>query len=186
MRIERLAGIGCLVLVAAAQARGQEREIAVGLDNPQVVPFALLAQAQATAARVYAGIGVKLAWRSRAATEIRMQFDTGVAAGVHPGAMGYAMPYGKGGTRIHILLDRVRSAGSQKLTGVLLGHVMAHELGHVLEGISRHSDSGLMKARWDGHDFDQMSVRPLSFSSEDADLIQIGVARWAARSKAAA
>jgi hypothetical protein len=84
-----------------------------------------------------------------------MQFDTGVAAGVHPGAMGYAMPYGKAGTRIHILLDRVLGAGSQRLAGVLLGHVMAHELGHVLEGISRHSDSGLMKAHWDDHDFDQ-------------------------------
>jgi hypothetical protein len=100
--------------------------------------------------------------------------------------MGYAMPYGKAGTRIHILLDRVRGAGSQKLAGVLLGHVMAHELGHMLEGISRHSDSGVMKAHWDDDDFDQMVVRPLSFSSEDSDLIQIGVARWAARSAAAA
>ena len=186
MRIERLAGIGWLALVVAAQAHGQEREIAVGLENAQVVPFKVLAQAEATAARIYAGVGVKLRWRSSRETEIWMQFDTGVAAGVHPGAMGYAMPYGKTGTRIHILLDRVLCAGSQKLAGALLGHVMAHELGHVLEGISRHSDSGLMKARWDDHDFDQMLVGPLSFSSEDANLIQIGVARWVARSKAAA
>ncbi len=178
MRIERLARIGCLALGMAAVAQGQEREIAVGLDNSQAVPFALLAQAQATAARIYAGVGVKLRWRSQAATEIWIQFDTGVAAGLYPGAMGYAMPYGKTGTSIHILLDRVLSAGSQKLAGVLLGHVMAHELGHVLEGISRHSNSGLMKARWDDHDFDQMLVRPLSFNSEDADLVRVGVARW--------
>jgi len=184
MRIERLAGIGCLALVAAAQARGEEREIAVGLENAQMVPFALLAQAQATAARVYAGVGVKLRWRSQAATEIWMQFDTRVAEGVHPGAMGYATPYGKTGTRIHILLDRVLSAGSRRLAGVLLGHVMAHELGHVLEGISRHSDSGVMKAHWDDQDFDEMLVGRLSFSGADTDLLQMGVARLARYSKA--
>lgn len=184
MRIERLAEIGCLVLVVSTQARGQKCEIPVGLEDTQVVPFTMLAQAEATAARIYAGIGVKLRWRSQAATQIWMQFDTGVAAGVHPGAMGYAMPYGKTGTRIHILLDRVLSAGSQRLAGALLGHVMAHELGHVLEGISRHSASGLMKARWDAHDFDEMLSRPLSFSDADIDLIQMGVAGLARHSKA--
>ena len=86
------------------------------------------------------------------------------------------MPYGKTGTSIHILVDRVLSAGSEKLAAVLLGHVMAHELGHVLEGISRHSDSGLMKAHWDDHDFDTMLAGPISFSDADIDLIQIGVA----------
>ena len=110
--------------------------------------------------------------------------ENAVAAGVHPGAMGYAMPYGKTGTSIHILLDRVLCAGSQKLAGVLLGHVMAHELGHVLEGISRHSDSGVMKAHWDNQDFDEMLSRPLSFSSADIDLIQMGVAGLARHSKA--
>ena len=181
MRIERLAGIGCLALVVAAQARAQEREVAVGLENAQLVPFALLAQAQATASRIYAGAGVKLKWRSNGKAEISMQFDTGVAAEVHPGAMGYAMPYGKAGTRIHILLDRVQKAGSQRLAGALLGHVMAHELGHVLEGFSRHADSGVMKARWDDHDFDQMPVRPLSFTAADVEWIEKGAARLAAR-----
>jgi hypothetical protein len=179
MRIEWLLGIGGLALMMATHARGQEREIAVGLKDTQVVPFRILAQAQETAARVYAGVDVKLRWRSQAATEIWMQFDTDVAPEVHPGAMGYAMPYGKTGTRIHILVDRVLRAGSQGSAGVLLGHVMAHELGHVLEGISRHSESGLMKARWDDHDLDEMLTGPLSISADDADLIKIGVVRIA-------
>ena len=179
MRIERLAGIGCLLLMAAAQAPGQERELAVGLENSQVVPFTVLAQAQATAARIYAGIGVKLIWRSKASTEIWMQFDTGVAADVHPGAIGYAMPYGRTGTRIHILPERVDGTGSRRLGTILLGHVMAHELGHVLEGLNRHSESGVMKARWDDGDLDEMLVRPLSFSSTDAEWIHEGLAKRA-------
>jgi hypothetical protein len=173
--------IGWLALVVVAGAWGHEQEVAVGLENAQMVPFVVLAQAEATAARIYAGVGVKIVWRSRQTTAIWMKFDTGVTAAVHPGAMGYATPYGGVGTCIHVLLDRVRSTGSQRLEGLLLGHVMAHELGHVLEGISRHSDSGIMKARWEDRDFDQMLVRPLSFSAEDVDLIQMGAAKWAAR-----
>lgn len=178
MRMERLAVIGCLALGVATQARGQEREVAVGMLNPQAVPCALLAQAQRTAARIYAGVGVKLRWRSRPGTEIWMQFDTSVPPEVYPGAMGYARPYGKTETSIHILLDR--ALGAPNFAGVLLGHVMAHELGHVLEGINRHSDSGLMKARWDQHDLQQMLVTPLSFSSEDTGLVQMGVKRLVA------
>jgi len=105
----------------------QERKIAVGLHNSHVVPSVLMAQARETAARIYATIGVKLRWRSRPETRIWMQFDTHVPPADHPGAMGYATPYDKTGTSIHILLDRVLCAGSQRLQGVLAGYVMAHD-----------------------------------------------------------
>jgi hypothetical protein len=176
MRIERLSGIGWLILVAAP-APGQEQAIAIGLENAHLVPFTVLAQAKDTAARIYDGIGVKLKWSSGAKTVIWMRFDKGAAATVHPGALGYAEPYGKTGTRIHVLIDRLDDTGSRRLAGALLGHVMAHELGHVLEGLSRHADSGVMKARWDDADFDQMLIRPLPFSASDMEWIQAGVAR---------
>ena len=91
MKVKRLA-IGCLALTVAAQGRWQEPEIAVGFTNPEVVPFVLLVRAQATAARIYAGAGVKLRWRSQVATEIGIKFDAGVAAAVHVGAMGTPCP----------------------------------------------------------------------------------------------
>jgi len=34
----------------------------------------------------------------------------------------------------------------------LLGHVMAHEVGHILQGTTQHSESGIMR-RWTGQDF---------------------------------
>ncbi len=102
MRTERLARIGWMALVVVAAARGEEREIAVGLEATHLVPAAVLARAKATATQIYAGIGVKLRWRRPAAAEIRMEFDTGVADRKYPDAMGYAMPYAKAGTRIHI------------------------------------------------------------------------------------
>jgi len=155
----------------------------IGLENSEVAPFAVLAQAKATVARIYAQIGVKVMWCSGGRANIPVQFDIGIPSTVHPGALAYAMPYAKSGTRIHVFFDRLPDPGSQRLAGALLGHVMAHELGHVLEGLSRHADLGVMKAQWDYLDFDQMRVRPLSFSTGDIDLIRLGVARHAAHSQ---
>jgi len=45
----------------------------------------------------------------------------------------------------------------------LLGHVMAHEIGHLLQGTTQHSESGIMKARWTGQDFTEKAWRPLGF-----------------------
>src|SRR5262249_55036718 len=101
--------------------------LTVGLDDSHVVPFVMLASAKRTVAAIYAEIGVKVVWRSNAQAQISMQFDAGVPDNVHPGAAGYALPYGTGGTRIHILYDRVVGSRPERLAGVLLGHSMAHE-----------------------------------------------------------
>jgi hypothetical protein len=60
--------------------------------------------------------------------------------------------------------------------------VLVHEVSHILEGVSRHSDSGVMKARWTGNDF------ALGFAQMDVELIHEGLdarARQAAASGAA-
>ena len=165
MRMERLAGIGWIALLAAGGAQGQEQMVAIDLGNSQLAPFAILAQAHATVERIYAGVGVKV----KCCSAISMQFDTGVAPQVHPAAMGYAVPYGKTGMHVHVFLNRVLSTESRRLTGALLGHVIAHELGHVLESSSRHADKGVMKARWDNVDFDQMLIRPLPISAGEVE-----------------
>ena len=65
----------------------------------------------------------------------------------------------------------------------LLGHVLAHEITHVLQGINRHSDGGVMKAEWDAADFEQMRSRTLPFTETDVILIERGlIARDAANS----
>ncbi len=57
-----------------------------------------------------------------------------------------------------------------------LAHVMVHEITHVLEGVDRHADSGVMKARWDFEDFHEMEERTLSFTPLDVQLIRNGMA----------
>ncbi len=58
----------------------------------------------------------------------------------------------------------------------LLAHVMAHEITHILEGVSRHSNSGIMRALWSEDDHKMMKKHPLSFAPEDVELIRSGLA----------
>ena len=51
-----------------------------------------------------------------------------------------------------IFYDRVRKIKPNKIPAVL-AHVMVHEVTHILQGICRHSASGVMKAQWDEEDF---------------------------------
>ena len=68
-----------------------------------------------------------------------------------------------------------RSPG-QKSTTQLLAHVLVHEITHILQGITRHSETGIMKAHWTPEDYEEMQLRPLSFTRKDIELIQIGLA----------
>jgi len=64
-----------------------------------------------------------------------------------------------------------------ELPQIVLGYVLAHEITHLLEGISRHSDTGVMKAGWNRTDIFAMRRGRLVLSSEDLDLIHRGMER---------
>lgn len=59
---------------------------------------------------------------------------------------------------------------------IVLAHVLVHEITHILEGIDRHSESGVMKAQWTVEDYRAMADKPLPFAAIDVDLIQRGLA----------
>ena len=58
----------------------------------------------------------------------------------------------------------------------MLFRSLVHEITHVLQGIDRHSDSGVMKALWTAQDYFQMRVEALPFAPEDVELIHLGLA----------
>jgi len=51
---------------------------------------------------------------------------------------------------------------------VVLGHVMAHEMGHLLLGARNHSRTGLMIANWDRAELEQVNRRAFTFSCQQA------------------
>jgi hypothetical protein len=55
----------------------------------------------------------------------------------------------------------------------VFGYVLAHEIGHVLQGTARHSDVGVMRARWASSDFVEMGKVLLTFTKEDEEQIRV-------------
>jgi hypothetical protein len=111
---------------------------------------------------------------------IVLEIDATAMRPVSPSTLAYAMPYKKSGTCIYVLFDRIvdRSWRPSSRT-VLLAHVMVHEITHVLEQVSYHSESGIMKAYWSGEDYERMEFHALPFTPEDIELIRTGLARRA-------
>jgi hypothetical protein len=162
------------VLAAAARA---EQKVDVFVNNGECLPFATLQRAEALASRLFATADVLIAWHSAGGSGrkgrnrviiIKLQIDT--PAAYHPSALGYSLPY----ERIHVSIfyGRIRQMDQQSLEFCLLGHVLVHEITHLLQGTARHSTAGVMKARWDSGDFLEMKRHLLSFTPDDIELIR--------------
>lgn len=94
-------------------------------------------------------------------------------------AMGYALlPDGEAGHATVSYARVQRSVGRQKTSAAgldrVLGHAMAHELGHVLLGPKAHSEAGLMLPNWDARHLNDMSKGRLHFTKEQAQRIHGG------------
>jgi hypothetical protein len=134
-------------------------------------------RAQVTASRMFAGIGVFLEWRSThncgEDPNIVIELRSHTRQDFQPGVLAEAFPYEK--THIRVFYDRVESSAGPRMLPQLLAHVLVHEITHMLEGVSRHSDTGVMKAHWDGKDYIAMGSKPLPFAAEDIRLIHYGI-----------
>jgi hypothetical protein len=158
--------------------------------RPDNLLVADLGRAERIATGIFARIGVPVVFRAGAAgksrggsaVSIEMQLHARAPAQFHAGAFAYAMPFGASGTRIHVFCDRVRGVSPDDGTGTILGHVLAHEIAHVLEGVSRHSAEGVMKARWETPDYRRMKSGTLPFDPTDAELIHSGLEKRATQS----
>jgi hypothetical protein len=176
------------VVGMSAQAKQTEKstgqQVNVYVNNDSVLFRAALQITESLAAEMFSSAGVQIRWHGRTphggqlpAGAIAITIASQAPASLTPGAMALALPY----ERIHItvFLDRVQHANGSVPTSVLLAHVLVHEITHILQGISRHSDGGVMKARWTGEDYKAMAQKPLPFASEDVELIHLGLARQA-------
>jgi hypothetical protein len=98
-------------------------------------------------------------------------------------ALAEALPFARSGVRVNVFYDRVQKvmdrhyaaaslARAQSGRWAILGHVLAHEIGHVLLGTDRHSPGGLMRAAWDHKYLDRMATAPLLFTPNEVRSIQ--------------
>jgi hypothetical protein len=142
--------------------------------------FPILSRAQSVASGMFATAGARINWRTGLAKAsepelpILIDITWNTPEEFHPGALAYAHPFE--GVHIRVFYDRVKNAYRPHATAMLLAHVLVHEITHVLEGMDRHSEEGVMKAQWTADDLVQMVYKPLPFDPQDVLLIRKSLA----------
>jgi hypothetical protein len=76
----------------------------------------------------------------------------------------------------------VKFAGTLEESGVarlpeILGHIIAHEIGHLLLPGGRHSVSGIMKARWSLNEWKLVRQGALNFAPEQSRFLRAELLR---------
>ncbi len=175
--------------IAIAQTQPKWDRVTVHVSTNVNVSPTLLMDSQAATTAIFARIHIHLNWADRrphfsknipapsvpsGASDIAVEIVPHAPHSVNNVALAMAMPYTDSGVRILIFYDRVDPllAGHHAPGATILAYVLAHEIGHVLEGVARHSDTGIMRARWTDNDLRQMGLGVLSFTTEDVRLIR--------------
>lgn len=169
--------IAAILAAAAAAAERQFPDVVVYLHHG-TQSAALISPAEAEAAAMLAGAGVSVRFRAGAtgndggAEVIEAEVLDWASQTLRPGCLGFSTLGLRKGARITILFNRVASSGPPLAVPSILAHVLVHEITHVLQGVSRHSPTGVMKALWSAEDFQQMHHSTLPFAEVDVRLIR--------------
>ena len=159
----------------------------------------ILDRAESEVTRIYRDVGIETTWVDCPLTPAELdQYPACLAASTSPHldlnivphfmATRVSMPdttlgftsLSKDGQRAYeasVFYDRVREEAETTRGSLprILGHAMAHELGHLLLRTSGHAPGGLMRARWTTDDFRLASYGQLLFTSEQAQLMRTEV-----------
>jgi hypothetical protein len=169
-----------------AATKVDKQRLAVCIEDGK---HAGVADARAKASSLFLSAGVRLEWHDQVSdckghsNAMVVSFRTMTPKTFHPGALAYAFPYE--GAHIEVFYDRIAQADPALLPS-LMANVIVHEMTHILQGIDRHSASGVMKALWTSSDYTLMKRGLLRFTAVDVEMIRNGFsARTAGNAKGA-
>ena len=106
----------------------------------------------------------------RAVRVLRVQLEQGPPHGL-PNALGFALPCAKYVSHANIFVDRCQTVVKDIQTlsfSNVMGHAIAHEIGHVLLGPTEHSAAGLMRGRWRRADWQLAAQSFIRFDGRQA------------------
>ena len=193
VRLAVYAALGDLLVSGGAGLRAQDgldSRITIMIYDYDGVPAETLLKAEQEAGRVFGHSGVDITWRlcrvPRSSVPIecpkpgpmtlavrlvpRFQPAPGMAAG----AMGYSTGYFA--TISVQFAQKLESKGMARLPE-LLGHVMAHEIGHQLLPREEHSVSGIMRAQWGSNEWKLMRQGHLNFAPQQSRFMRAELRR---------
>jgi hypothetical protein len=171
------------VLLFACPAYGKDPKgtIVVYWSHDPNTPRTTVYRATLRSSKIFAGIGVPVQFRTsyngrpgiRPSLELSLSVQMRASPVASLDALASSHPYTANG-EILVFYSRVLEF-QESSRDVVLGYILTHEIAHVLEGVYRHSDTGIMKENWDREDIYKMHTAKLGFEPLDIELIRKGV-----------
>jgi hypothetical protein len=187
------------------------KEITIRVFNSAKVSKGDLAGALKVASGIYAEAGIGITWEQgsdddheskaldfsanrvsdactgRRLGGVNLGLDRAPASGVKNNTLGFALPCARYGTDASVFVDRCEGVmqGTTASFGKILGHAIAHEVGHVLLGTNGHSVGGLMRARWGRAEWQAVAAAHLAIAPADAEKMAASLLSYGQSGKAA-
>jgi len=171
-----LRGVFCLV-IAVTVCRAQNPETIVFVFSDVPVPASILSVAEQRASQIFLKAGIEIEWincrfgsdpacnRTFGPRDVSLRITPRVSNATSDVAFGVAWLDRNGAGRYaDIFWKRVEHLTEQTNInqGLILGSVMAHEMGHLL-GVKSHSVKGLMSPRWGTAELQAIQMGTLLF-----------------------
>jgi len=163
----------------------------ISVYNNANVPTELLSAAEAEVHRIFQQAGMETLWRNCSEREnvqpagCHVVGSTYLVLKIVPRAtsaqvrdrvdvLGTATLDEKGvGFYGYVFYDRIqRMAEERRLARMLLGHVLAHEIGHLLLRSNSHSISGIMSGRWTSEESRRISEGAMLFTPLESKVMR--------------
>ena len=156
--------------------------------NQARIPRETVKRAEQVATRIFLAAGIRLEWTNTAPDSVEPYRETAQQLKIHivPDS-----PMKQAGRRLGVAERLVDNSDRRafvfyngivdlaQLNGVdiapILGHALAHEMGHVLLPYGSHTSQGIMREEWDRAQFDAMAKGLLTFTAQHTDLIRTQV-----------
>jgi hypothetical protein len=172
-------------LLGALQTQMPGRAIILIIFDYAGVPGMILEPAMQESKRILASAGVELVWVRCPTTPERLTLEQScqdlprsstlllhilphaeTRLQTKPGEFGFAVPGEPGGVGGYatIFYDCFEQLGTAIGESAAMGHVIAHELGHLLLGEGQHSAAGIMKANWPHKQIELAAQGALAFN----------------------
>ena len=150
------------------------------------VPWAFISTCKVLVSEIFASIGVSVTWHAGlppgdqdadGPPAFTIRWLRRAPASVSDAALASAHPFHSGGADVLVYEDRLQDylKHHPDIQTVAPAYILAHELAHVMQGIDRHSDSGILKAVWSPSDRYQIIFHKLAFTPADVELIHCGL-----------
>lgn len=185
--------LGTFLLLPAFPIWGQavrenSHQVFVSVYNDAGVWAAVLERAEQEAGKVFARTGLEVVWVicSTPQSGLRNQSSCQrfawpsylalhiVPRSIHAGGEVFGTAFlsaeGQGCYR-DVFYDQVTALHQDWNVGMaeILGNVAAHEIGHLLLGLTAHSSTGIMRAHWQGEELRRLARGNLLFTAEQGE-----------------